>query len=89
MEALLHVLRLPWLGEPVPDHSTIHEAFGRMSEAYLNRLLERSAELCVEESGWFRGVVAADSTGVETDRYEQGEMRQNPQHNPQTNTCKR
>ncbi|MEM3551407.1 MAG: transposase [Candidatus Bathyarchaeia archaeon] len=75
MEALLRMLRLPWLGEPVPDHSTIHEAFRRMSEAYLNRLLERSAEFCVEESGWVRGVVAADSTGVETDRYETVEVK--------------
>ena len=75
MESLLHMLRLPWPWEPVPDHSTIHEAFGRISEAYLNRLLERSAELCVEESGWFRGIIAADSTGVETDRYETVEVK--------------
>jgi hypothetical protein len=74
MEALLCMLKLPWL-EPVPDHSTIHEAFGRMSESYLDRLLEKSARLCVEESCWFRGIVTADSTGVETDRYETVEVK--------------
>jgi hypothetical protein len=36
LEALLHVLRLPWPLEPVPDHSTIHEAFSRIPEAYLD-----------------------------------------------------
>lgn len=36
MESLLHLLRLPWK-EPVPYHSTIHEAFRRIPEAYLKR----------------------------------------------------
>lgn len=74
METLLHMLRLPWQ-EPVPDHSTIHDAFRRTPETYLNQMLARSAELCIKESGWVRGIVAADSTGVETDRYETAEVR--------------
>lgn len=74
MEALLHLLRLPWF-EPVPDHSTIHEAFSRIPEAYLNQLLAKSAGLCIEVSSWVRGVVAADSTGVETDRNETVEVK--------------
>jgi len=74
METLLHLLRLPWQ-EPVPDHSTIQEAFKRIPEAYLNKLLSRSAELCIAEAGWARGIVAADSTGVETDRYETVEVK--------------
>jgi hypothetical protein len=74
METLLHMLRVPWQ-EPVPDHSTIHEAFRRIPETYLNQILARSARLCIAESGWAKGIVAADSTGVETDRYETAEVR--------------
>ena len=74
MENLLHLLRPTWQ-EPVPDHSTIQEAFRRIPETYLNRILTRSAELCISESGWVKGIVAADSTGVETDRYETVEVR--------------
>ena len=37
--------------------------------------MERSAELCIEISGWFRGIVTADSTGVETDLYETVEVK--------------
>lgn len=74
MENLLHLMRPTWQ-EPVPDHSTIQEAFRRIPETYLNRILARSAELCISESGWVKGIVAADSTGVETDRYETVEVR--------------
>jgi hypothetical protein len=63
------MLKLPWL-EPVPDHSTIQEAFSRIPEAYLNQLLAKTAALCIAESSWVRDIVAADSTSVETDRYE-------------------
>lgn len=74
METLLYILKLPWQ-EPVPDHSTIHEAFKRMPEAYLNQILAKSARLCIAESGWVKGIVAADSTGVETDRYETVDLK--------------
>lgn len=33
MEALLHLLKLPWR-EPVPGHSTMHEAFRRFIDEY-------------------------------------------------------
>jgi len=74
MEALLYMLKLPWL-EPVPDHSTIREAFSRIPEACLGQLLAKTAGLCIVESSWVRGIVAADSTGVETDRYETVEVK--------------
>jgi IS5 family transposase len=74
MQALLYLLRLPWQ-EPVPDHSTIHEAFKRIPENYLNRILAGSAGLCIAESGWVKGIIAADSTGIETDRYETVEVK--------------
>jgi len=74
MQSLLNMLKLPWR-EPVPDHSTIHDAFKRMPEEYIRSLLDRSAQLCIHEAGWRRGIVAPDSTGVETDRYETVEIR--------------
>jgi len=34
-------------------------------------LIDRVAYLCIREAGWRKGLIAvADSTGVETDRYE-------------------
>jgi hypothetical protein len=62
----------PWAGEPCPDHSTIHRAYQNIPASYLDSILGRAALLCVAESGWRteRGMLAADSTGVETDRYE-------------------
>lgn len=74
MQTRLHRLNLPW-NEPIPDHSTIHEAFKRISEAYLHRLLQRTADLCIAESGWTKGIVAPDSTGIKTDRYRPVELK--------------
>jgi hypothetical protein len=62
-------LDLPW-DEPYPDHSTIHRAFQSIPEDYLDALLEKTARLCIRESGWKKGLLASDSSGVETDRYE-------------------
>jgi hypothetical protein len=74
MQSLLNMLKLPW-NEPVPDHSTIHDAFKRMPEEHLKQLLQKSAQLCIHESGWKRGIVAPDSTGVLTDRFETVEVK--------------
>lgn len=74
MQSLLNMLKLPWQ-EPVPDHSTIHDAFKRIPEKYIKSLLDSSAQLCIHESGWTRGIVAPDSTGVETDRYQTVEIK--------------
>ena len=74
MESLLHMLKLPWQ-EPIPDHSTIHDAFKHISEDYLNRVLSKTATLCIAESGWVKGIVAPDSTGVKTDRYQTVELK--------------
>jgi len=62
-------LNLPWNDEPYPDHSTIHRAYERIPQEYLDALLERAAQLCIKESRWKRGVLGSDSSGVETDRY--------------------
>ncbi len=63
-------LNLPW-DEPYPDHSTIHRAYQEMPQEYLDALLERTALLCIGESNWKEGLLASDSSGVETDRYEE------------------
>jgi hypothetical protein len=62
-------LNLPW-NEPYPDHSTIHKAFQKIDEDYLDLILEKTAYLCIKETSWKKGVLGADSSGVETDRYE-------------------
>lgn len=68
MENLAPKLGLPWDEEPYPDHSTIHSAYETLPEAYLDAMLERAARLCVKEARWGRGMIACDSSGVETDR---------------------
>ncbi|MHB8566706.1 MAG: transposase [Nitrososphaerales archaeon] len=64
-------MNLPWNQyETYPDHSTIHKAFQKLDEDYLDLVLEKTAYLCVRESSWKSGVLGIDSSGVETDRYE-------------------
>ena len=70
MQRLVPKLGLPW-EEPFPDHSTIHRAYQALSKEYLDTMLERSARLCAREVGWKDGLLAADSSGVEADRYEE------------------
>lgn len=62
-------LNLPWY-EPFPVHTTIHRAFQEVPSNYLEGMLEMSASKCLREGGWRRGLLGADSTGVETDRYD-------------------
>lgn len=69
MQNLVPKLDLPWRGEPYPDHTTIWKAYSSIPEDYLDETLDRSAQLCIRESGWSRGLLASDSSGVETDRY--------------------
>ncbi len=64
-------LNLPWNEyEPYPDHSTIHKAFQKIDEDYLDLILEKTSYLCIKEASWKNGLLGADSSGVETDRYE-------------------
>src|SRR2546423_869426 len=64
-------LNLPWNNnEPYPDHTWISRTFKKIPLQYLEETLTRSAYLCLNESGWKKGILASDSTGVETDRYE-------------------
>jgi hypothetical protein len=63
-------LNLPWNNEPYPDHTWISGTFKKIPLIYLECILIRSAYLCLKESGWKKGILASDSTGVETDRHE-------------------
>ena len=71
MESLTPTLKLPW-HEPVPDHTTLHRAVKNIPKRYLEKLLAETVRLCIHATGWNRkeGLMAADSSGVETDRYE-------------------
>jgi len=71
MESLAPTLKLPW-HEPVPDHTTLHRAMKNTLKKYLEDMLAETVRPCVHAAGWNRkeGLMAADSSGVETDRYE-------------------
>src|SRR6476619_1113457 len=63
-------LNLPWNNEPYPDHTWISRTFKKIPLIYLECVLIWSAYLCLKESDWRRkGILASDSTSVETDRY--------------------
>jgi hypothetical protein len=62
-------LNLLW-NEPYPDHTWISRTFKKIPLIYLEYVLLSSAYLCLKESDWKKGILASDSTGVETDRYD-------------------
>lgn len=71
IQNIIPSLNLPWNNnEPYPDHTWISRTFKKIPLQYLDETLTRSAYLCLNESGWKKGILASDSTGVETDRYE-------------------
>jgi hypothetical protein len=59
-------LNLPWNNEPYPDHTWISRTFKKIPLQYLEKTLTRSAYLCLNESGWKKGILASDSIGIET-----------------------
>ena len=70
MESLLAVLKTPWGAEPVPDHSTMGNHLDTIDEDWLQLILTKTAQMCMETAGWTSGSTASDSSGVEMDRYE-------------------
>jgi len=69
MQNEVPLLKLPW-NEPYPDHSWIAKTFKKIPLQYLESILQRAALMCIKESDWRKGMLATDSTGVETDVYE-------------------
>ena len=61
-------LNLPW-DEPCPDHTTIAKFFNSISVSWLEQILAMTAQLCLAESGWRKGILGSDSTSVATDLY--------------------
>ena len=71
MESDLSVIKLPWWnGEPVPDHTTISRHLQTIPYGWLTAMLARTAKLCMAEADGATGPLGADSSGVETTRYE-------------------
>ena len=71
MESDLSVIKLPWWnGEPVPDHTTIARHLQTIPYDWLAGMLARTARLCMAEADGATGPLGADSSGVETTRYE-------------------
>ena len=62
-------LNLPW-NEPYPNHTWISRTFKKIPLIYIECILLSSAYLCLKESDWREGILASDSTGVETDKYD-------------------
>jgi hypothetical protein len=69
MQNEVPLLKLPW-NEPYPDHSWIAKTFKKVPLQYLESILQKTALMCIRESSWRKGMLATDSTGVETDVYD-------------------
>lgn len=73
MQNAVPSLNLPWNNdEPYPDHTWIARTFKKIPLKYLEDILTRSAYMCLKESEWKKEglLLASDSTGIETDRYD-------------------
>ena len=71
MKGDLSVIKLPWWnGEPVPDHTTIARHLQTIPYDWLAGMLAETARLCMAEAAGATGPLGADSSGVETTRYE-------------------
>ena len=70
MESLPTVLKTPWDAEPAPDHSTMGNHLGAIDEDWLQLMLTKTAQMCMETAGRTSGSTASDSSGGEMDRCE-------------------
>lgn len=70
IESDLSVIKIPWTGEPVPDHATLTRRLQTIPQEWLDTILAKTATLCVAEAGSATGPLGADSSSVETTRYD-------------------
>ena len=63
------MLKSSW-NEPVPDHTTICRYLQTIPQECLDSVLAETARRCMAQVGWTEGSIGADSSAVETDRYE-------------------
>ena len=68
IQKMVPLLNLPW-NESCPDHTWIAKFFGTIPLDWLEGMLARSAQLCLEECGWKKGILGSDSSAVSTDLY--------------------
>ena len=67
----LSAIRIPrWTGEPIPDHTTMARHPQTIPCGWLTAMLARTAKMCMTQEGGATGPLGADSSGVETTRYE-------------------
>jgi len=74
MQCVAAYLRLPWDG-PVPDHSTIGRFMQKVPAAWLEAMLAETARRCLAGFDASALKLAADSTGVVTDRNDRRKKR--------------
>ena len=70
MESDMRDMRTPWDNEPVPDHTTLVRHLQTIPKDWLDRILAETARRCIIAAGRATGPLGADSSGVETTRYE-------------------
>ena len=70
MESDMRDMRTPWDNEPVPDHTTLVRHPQTIPKDWLDRILAETARRCIIAAGRTTGPLGADSSGVETTRYE-------------------
>ena len=63
-------MRTPWDNEPVPDHTTLVKHLQTIPKDWLDQILAETARRCIIAAGQATGPLGADSSGVETIRYE-------------------
>ena len=69
MQSMVPKLDLPW-NEPFPDHTTISKFMQKIPTAWLEKMIIMTAQCCIKGYDPSLLVLAADSTGVATDRHE-------------------
>lgn len=72
-ESDLSEMDTPWKHEPVPDHTTLVRHMQTIPYDWLDTILAETAHRCLAEVGMATAPLAADSSGVETTRYEEVE----------------
>ena len=70
MESDLPVIKIPWAGEPIPNHTALARHLQTIPQDWLDMILTKTATPCMDEAGSATGPLGADSGGVETTRYE-------------------
>ena len=57
-------------GEPVPDHTTMVRHLQTIPPDWMDLILAETGRRCIAEAAGATGPLGADSSGVETTRYE-------------------